>query len=299
MTQCATAGGDVGGVVLYDFGLRYPGFVTHQVLFNTVPPPLAAVYEAAGLPPDDVRERRATADYFVRQATEPDVLLAELDTPARRQAWVAPMYGHRLWGTPNAFTAEDVAFHTEPYADADKLRASWGVYEQSAGKRQMEDVAQAVRADTGPHARAVRAGGPCGAALVPVEGRGRVPRLHRTAVRPERRALPAMGSGRDLQQDHRRVLPRLTAPLRGRELERAPGAEHRRLVQRVRQHLHADREAALAGSERHRHRRRDPARFVGIVNTSLRYIASGSAVFAPSGNATVGVVGLRSTSNCS
>ena len=93
-----------------------------------------------GLPPDDVRERRATADYFVRQATEPDVLLAELDTPARRQAWVAPMYGHRLWGTPNAFTAEDVAFHTEPYADADKLRASWGVYEQSAGKRAMEDV---------------------------------------------------------------------------------------------------------------------------------------------------------------
>ena len=28
------------------------------------------------------------------------------------------MYGHRLWGTPNAFTPEEVAFHTEPYADA-------------------------------------------------------------------------------------------------------------------------------------------------------------------------------------
>ena len=36
--QCAVAGGDVGGVVLYDIGLRYPGFVTHQVFFNTVPP---------------------------------------------------------------------------------------------------------------------------------------------------------------------------------------------------------------------------------------------------------------------
>jgi pimeloyl-ACP methyl ester carboxylesterase len=140
LTRCATAGGDVGGVVLYDFGLRYPGFVTHQVLFNTVPPPLSAVYEAAGLPPDDVRERRATADYYLRQANEPDILLAELDTPARRQAWVAPMYGHRLWGTPNAFTPEDVAFHAAPYADADKLRASWGVYEQSAGKRPTEDV---------------------------------------------------------------------------------------------------------------------------------------------------------------
>ncbi len=50
------------------------------------------------------------------------------------------MYGHRLWGTPNAFTPEEVAFHTEPYADAAKFRASWGVYEQVTGKRPMEDV---------------------------------------------------------------------------------------------------------------------------------------------------------------
>ncbi len=138
--HCAVAGGDVGGVVLFDLGLRYPGFVTRQVVFNTVPPPLNDVYEAAGLPPDDVRGRRAQSDYFVRQANDPDGLLAELDTPARRRAYVAAMYGHRLWGTPNAFTPEDVAFHTEPYGDAPKLRASWGVYEQSAGKRAMEDV---------------------------------------------------------------------------------------------------------------------------------------------------------------
>jgi pimeloyl-ACP methyl ester carboxylesterase len=140
LEQCAVAGGDVGGVVEFDIGLRYPCFVTKQVFFNTVPPPLNDTYEAAGLTRDDVRERRATTDYFIRQATEPEVLLAELDTPERRQRWVAPMYGHRLWGTPNAFTAEEVAFHSEPYRDADKLRASWGVYEQSAGKRAMEDV---------------------------------------------------------------------------------------------------------------------------------------------------------------
>ena len=138
--HCAVAGGDVGGVVLYDLGLRYPGFVTRQVMFNTVTPPLPAVYEAAGLPADEPRRIRATADYFIRQATEPDMLLAELDTPERRRGWVAPMYGHRLWGTPTAFTRDDVAFHTEPYADADKLRASWGVYEQSAGRRAMEDA---------------------------------------------------------------------------------------------------------------------------------------------------------------
>ncbi|HEX5096415.1 MAG TPA: alpha/beta hydrolase [Acidimicrobiia bacterium] len=138
--SCAVAGGDVGGIVLFDIGLRYPGFVTRQVLFNTLPPPLYDVYQAAGLGPDDDRATRATADYFRRQSTEPDVLLAELDTPARRQAWVAPMYGHRLWGTPHAFTDEEVAFHSEPFADAAKLRASWGVYEQAAGQRPMEDV---------------------------------------------------------------------------------------------------------------------------------------------------------------
>ena len=51
----AVAGGDVGGVVLFDIGLRYPDFVTRQVLFNTVPPPLQAVYDAAGLPPEQLR----------------------------------------------------------------------------------------------------------------------------------------------------------------------------------------------------------------------------------------------------
>jgi pimeloyl-ACP methyl ester carboxylesterase len=138
--HCAVAGGDVGGVVLFDLGLRYPDFVTSQVVFNTVPPPLNDVYEAAGLPPDDVRERRAQADYFIRQATDPDGLLQELDTPARRRAYVRGMYTHRLWGTATAFTEDAVAFHTEPYGDADKLRASWGVYEQSAGRRAMEDT---------------------------------------------------------------------------------------------------------------------------------------------------------------
>jgi pimeloyl-ACP methyl ester carboxylesterase len=136
----ATAGGDLGGVVLYDLGLRFPGFVTHQVLFNTVTPLLENVYTAAGLPPDDMRVRRAQSDYFRRQATEPEELLAELDTPERRRGWVAPMYGHRLWGTPDAFTAADVAFHAEPFGDAERIRSAWGAYEQSAGRRPSEDT---------------------------------------------------------------------------------------------------------------------------------------------------------------
>jgi pimeloyl-ACP methyl ester carboxylesterase len=155
----ATAGGDLGGVVLYDLGLRFPGFVTRQVLFNTVTPLLENIYTAAGLPPDDLRSRRAqsddtssdpahrperrgsaTTDYFYRQATEPEVLLAELDTPERRRGWVAPMYGHRLWGTPTAFDADATAFHVEPFGDADRIRAAWGAYEQSAGRRPYEDT---------------------------------------------------------------------------------------------------------------------------------------------------------------
>ena len=203
----AVAGGDVGGVVLFDLGLRFPGFVTRQVLFNTVPPPLDEVYAAAGLPPDDVRERRAQSDYFVRQANDPEGLLAELDTPERRRTYVAGMYGHRLWGTPNAFTSEEVAFHTEPYGDAAKLRASWGVYEQIG--RQAPDGRRAapLRTNAGADPCVVRAGRSRRAAVVPVEGRGRVHRLHRPAVRAERRPLPPMGASRNVQQDHGRVLP--------------------------------------------------------------------------------------------
>src|SRR5262249_50312402 len=40
-----------------------------------------------------------------------------------------------------------------------------------------------------------------------------------------------------------------------------------------------------------------PAMHDGIVSRSLRYIASGLSAFAPIGNATVGLVGLTSTSN--
>ena len=85
--------------MIYDLSLRYPGFVPKLCFFNTVAPVLVnGEYEAAGIPPDTDRALRATADYFVRQATDADGLAAELDTPARRRAYVAGMYGHRLWG---------------------------------------------------------------------------------------------------------------------------------------------------------------------------------------------------------
>lgn len=138
--QCFLAGGDVGGPVVYDMSLRYPGFVPKLCFFNTVPPVLDAEYEAAGIPPDPPTALRSTGDYFLRQASDPEGLLAELDTPARRRAYVADMYGHRLWAGRGAFTKEETDFMTEPYADPEKLRASWGVYESSTGNRAMSDV---------------------------------------------------------------------------------------------------------------------------------------------------------------
>jgi len=138
--RCVTAGGDVGGPVIYDLALRYPGFVTRQCIFNTSAPVLGEIYDEAGLTPDPPRATRQTSDYFVRQGRDGDALMAELDTPERRREWVAAMYGHRLWAAPGKFTRADVEFMTEPYGDADRLRAAWAVYEVAAGTREMEDA---------------------------------------------------------------------------------------------------------------------------------------------------------------
>jgi pimeloyl-ACP methyl ester carboxylesterase len=138
--RCVTSGGDLGGVVLYDLGLRYPGFVARQVLFNTVPPILPQQYEEAGIPDDLARLNRATADYFIRQGTDADALCAELDTPERRIAYIADFYGHRLWATANAFTPDEARFHAEPFADGDHLRAAMGVYELTFGNRPSSDT---------------------------------------------------------------------------------------------------------------------------------------------------------------
>ncbi len=138
--RVAVVGGDVGGIVLFDLSLRYPGWVARQVLFNTLPPPLDAVYAEHGLAPDPPHEIRPTADYFVRQGHEPEALLAELDTPERRRAWVGAMYKQRLWASPGTFDDAAIAFMTEPYADAEKLRSSWGVYEGASGNRAFEEL---------------------------------------------------------------------------------------------------------------------------------------------------------------
>lgn len=133
--SCATVGGDWGGVVAQELGLRYERFVERQCLFNTVLPALRDEYQAAGLQPPPKRERRARADYFLRQGRDADGLAAELDTPQRRRSYIGQFYGPRLWCAPGSFTAEEVRFMAEPFVDAEKLRASFGLYEVATGNR--------------------------------------------------------------------------------------------------------------------------------------------------------------------
>jgi pimeloyl-ACP methyl ester carboxylesterase len=137
--RCAAAGGDLGGGVIQDLGLRFEGFVERQVLFNSILPLLGERYEAAGIPTAPARETRMAADYFVRQGREADVLAAELASPEQRRRYVSEFYGHRFWATPGAFSREQVEFMAEPFTDPEHLRAGWGNYESALGTRPLSE----------------------------------------------------------------------------------------------------------------------------------------------------------------
>jgi pimeloyl-ACP methyl ester carboxylesterase len=130
VTVCA---GDLGGVVAQDLSLRFEGLVDRLVLFNTIPPVLP------GAPREVPREVRMAADYFVRQSRDADGLAAELDTAERRRRYMAQFYGPRFWAAPGTFAREDVDFMTEPFADADRFRASIANYEYVGGPRSLPE----------------------------------------------------------------------------------------------------------------------------------------------------------------
>jgi pimeloyl-ACP methyl ester carboxylesterase len=129
--RCAACGGDFGGVIVQDLGLRFPGLVERQCLFNTIAPVLES-WE----PPPEVRQ---AADYFVRQGRDADGLAAELRTPEERRRYIATFYGSRFWAAPGSFHREDVDVMTEPFADPDKFRASIGLYESALGTRPLTE----------------------------------------------------------------------------------------------------------------------------------------------------------------
>lgn len=132
--SCIVAAGDVGGVVATDLIHRYPGFVERFCFFNSVPP-MGVDYAAAGIAgelqsgPED-----PTADYRYLQGARPDELAAMLASPAARRLWIAGMYSSRLWASPGAFTADDIDFMTEPFADEARLRAGWAPYQLAYGR---------------------------------------------------------------------------------------------------------------------------------------------------------------------
>lgn len=137
--RCSAAGGDLGGGVIQDLGLRFDGFIERQVLFNSILPLLGEAYEDAGIPSTPAAEMRMAGDYFVRQGREADALAQELATPEQRRRYVGEFYGHRFWATPGAFSRQDVDFMTEPFADAQRLRAGWGNYESALGARELSE----------------------------------------------------------------------------------------------------------------------------------------------------------------
>jgi pimeloyl-ACP methyl ester carboxylesterase len=137
---CAAAGGDLGGAVLQDLGLRFEGFLVRQCMFNTVLPIIPDAYQAAGIASEIPREVRMAADYFLRQGRHGEELAAELDTPEKRRRYIAQFYGPRFWAAPGTFAHEEVDFMTEPFADAGHLRASFGNYESALGTRPFSEA---------------------------------------------------------------------------------------------------------------------------------------------------------------
>jgi len=121
-------GGDLGGPIVQDLALRHPEWVERMVLFNSPLPYLKGAM--AGLA--GTRAPRESSDYFLRQATDPDGLAADLTTADQRRRYIATFYTSRFWAHPGAFTgAGEVDFHTEPFGDAAHLRASFGAYESA------------------------------------------------------------------------------------------------------------------------------------------------------------------------
>ncbi len=139
-------GGDLGGPVIQEMALRYPDFVNRMVLFNS---PLPFDKERMSNIPG-TRPPRESSDYFIRQGTDADALAGELRTPEERRRYIATFYSSRFWAHPGSFSTEEIDFHTEPFASATVLRASFGGYESVFDPRKRAEEAVMSRNDSTP-----------------------------------------------------------------------------------------------------------------------------------------------------
>ena len=148
--SCGVVAGDVGGAMSIDLINRFPGFVEKLCFFDSVPPVALEAYAAAGL---DFASFSAvsngpTGDYRELQGARPDELAAMLTTPAARRQWIAAMYTSRLWASPGTFVGDDLDFMTEPFADLDRMRAGWAVYQLGHGRPTSEPAMMHGPVDT-------------------------------------------------------------------------------------------------------------------------------------------------------
>ncbi|MEE8475209.1 MAG: 2-amino-4-hydroxy-6-hydroxymethyldihydropteridine diphosphokinase [Myxococcota bacterium] len=122
--------GDLGGAVIQDLALRYPGFVDRLVIFNA---PLPILRERMGglrtCPP------REALDSFARAGSDADGLAGELDTPERRRGYIASFYASRHRAPQGSFDSASIDFMTEPFADASKFRAGLGSCESAVSEQ--------------------------------------------------------------------------------------------------------------------------------------------------------------------
>ncbi|WP_433161219.1 alpha/beta fold hydrolase [Kribbella sp. CA-247076] len=133
--RTVVAAHDLGAAVAIDLANRHPGRVDRLVILDDSMPDLAEAFAAAGIPAN--RPKPAVYDYHRLQGRHADALIAELRSPEQRQRYIGEFYGHRLWCPPDAFDHEDLAFLTEPYGDAARLRAAFADYEVVMGERRL------------------------------------------------------------------------------------------------------------------------------------------------------------------
>jgi pimeloyl-ACP methyl ester carboxylesterase len=122
------AGGDLGGPVIQAMAHEWPDLVDRMVLFNAPVPVPAGDDRYGGI------ALSSAHDYFLRQGTDADALAAELASPEQRERYIATFYSSRFWAHDGAFDPAAIAFHVAPFADATKLRASFGAYESAFDK---------------------------------------------------------------------------------------------------------------------------------------------------------------------